>query len=147
MSRASRWLAGAACLTSIVAACRIALPAIPENHAFQPSAPPALPAFPTLASNHGPVPWKRPLFQRKPAQSSGDEKNDRDIVSSIPLPRLVGIIVDGDRIAVISRNGSLARMQQNDELDGWKLSRIEARSSLLLHDSRTYVLRLDPLPR
>jgi hypothetical protein len=89
----------------------------------------------------------RPVFSRfegtSPAQSG--QARARAGTASTALPRLVGVIADGDnRIAVIAHQGVIVRAREQMRVGEWTVVRIEPRSALIRTTTKSEMLWLDP---
>src|SRR5262249_41754171 len=92
----------------------------------------------------------RPLFSR--SQNGDDTSAVRSsrattepASESTALPRLVGVVSDGERrLAIIAHNGVTLRIGENKNVGDWTVVRIEQRSALIRNRSKSEMLWLDP---
>jgi hypothetical protein len=89
-------------------------------------------------------PWLRPLFGQPAAQAD----NPADVTGTTPaptLPKLVGVVVDGDRrMAVIAYGGALVRVDEIQKVGSWTVVRVEPHSAVLQDEQTSFRLDLDP---
>jgi hypothetical protein len=87
-------------------------------------------------------PWVRPLFG---LPASGNPADVTDTTPESKMPRLVGVVTDGDRrMAVIDYNGALLRLDERHKVGSWTVVRVDPHSALLQDDQSSFRLDLDP---
>lgn len=90
--------------------------------------------------------WVRPIFRPLSTPKAANAGNPDPILmrSTQPL-RLVGVLAHGaSKLAVVHTRGELVRLRETDSIEGWTVTRIEARTAHLRQGDKTRILQLDP---
>ena len=139
-------LSGAIVGLSVASAWRLNVLLAPIPAAVAPRLPEpiAAEARRSSASQSEASPWARPLFRQPDSQSGAQADVTGTAGSSTKLPRLVGIVADGNRrLAVILYEGALLRIAEKQKIGSWTVARIDLHSALL-QDAQTLLrVRLD----
>lgn len=87
-----------------------------------------------------------PLFRAKVPPPKADEPASN--AGSSPNLRLLGIVLtDEHQIAVLEHNGATIRVEEGDDLNGWKVTKIESRKIRLESLGQNIDVLLDALEK
>lgn len=89
-------------------------------------------------------PWSRPLFSLS-ASGSDLPSEVTGSTGSAQLPKLIGIVADGDRrVAVMVFDGKAVRVDAQQRIGTWTVVRVDPHSALLEDAQSSFRIRLDP---
>lgn len=146
MRHANVGLLGLAVVLGVLAIWRSApLFKVPRHLA---APPPARIASSASIKDAAPAPgsWHRSLFTARPSEANATAPTVTGSVSGTGSPKLVGVVINGDRkIAIIAYEGVLLRVTNNDKVGPWTVIRVEPHSTLLERAQTMSRLLLDPV--
>lgn len=86
----------------------------------------------------------RLLFRAEPSRIERDDAPPDVGLASGRTMRLVGIVLtDQRRVAVLDRDGTILRVAEGDQVDGWQVTRIERRKIRLQNAEQQIDVPLD----
>ncbi|MGO4571637.1 hypothetical protein [Microvirga sp. 2TAF3] len=100
-------------------------------------------SLPTLVSWPEQPEFARTLFRARPLQVEAD--NPSPDIGVDPKVRLLGIILtEGQRVAVVERDGAAIRVEEGAHLNEWQVTMIAPRMIRLTHAEQNRDVLLDP---
>ena len=148
LTAAAGALGAAACVAAaLLLPLDVAPPAPPRPHARADAAGPAAPSVPPLESFEAAwsTPLRRPLVD-PPAQVAAE--TTPPAASPIPMLRLVGTIVDGERPRGVFMSGlaTIELKSVGDKTGGAEILKIDAESATLSYNGQTFLLKREKNP-